>query len=118
VVRSRLESCLERVPPADLLVLASSEPELAQLAAADLTELGHAVRVLEGGTRGWTRVGLPTEAGLENATTEADDLWLRPYQQRGPLESWMREYLSWEVALPELIERDGDAGFRRFDLGP
>ena len=110
-VRARLQSCLERVPTAEGLVLTSPDGTLAHLAAADLDE-HEIVRVLAGGTNAWRAAHLPTEQGLERATTEVDDVWFRPYQQRGTIERWMREYLTWEVGLVEQLEREAEAPFR------
>ena len=110
-VRARLRSCLERVPSAEGLVLTSPDGTLAHLAAGDLDEHEN-VQVLAGGTNAWRAADLPTEQGLERATTEVDDVWFRPYQQRGAIERWMREYLTWEVGLVEQLERDAEAPFR------
>ena len=104
-VRARLESCLERIPPAERLVLTSPDGTLARLGAADLEERKN-VQALAGGTNAWLAAGLPTEQGLERAATEIDDVWFRPYQQRGTMERFMREYLTWEVGLVEQLERD------------
>ncbi len=110
-VRARLRSCLERLPTTEGLVLTSPDERLAQLAAGDLGKHDN-VRVLAGGTNAWQAADLPTEQGLVRAATEVDDVWFRPYQQRGAIERWMREYLTWEVGLVEQLERDAEAPFR------
>jgi len=45
----------------------------------------------------------------------AGDLCYKPYENEGAVEQEMRDYLTWEIALVEQIERDGDAGFVVFD---
>ena len=117
-VRGRLGECLERTPDAQSLILTSPDATLAHLAAGDLASSRGGVRVLAGGTRAWLAAGFPTEPGLENATTETDDVWFRPYEHHDAMERWMRDYLRWEVGLLEQIERDGDAGFRSFEAPP
>jgi hypothetical protein len=43
---------------------------------------------------------------------EVDDVWYKLYEQKDAPETAMRDYLTWEVALIEKMERDGDARFR------
>jgi 3-mercaptopyruvate sulfurtransferase SseA len=68
--------------------------------------------VLNGGTRSWIDAGLPVSSGAENLTTEANDVWYKPYQQASAVREAMQGYLDWEVNLLTQIERDGDAQFR------
>jgi hypothetical protein len=49
---------------------------------------------------------------------EIDDLWYKPYEQKDASEQAMRDYLTWEVALIERVERDGNAGFRIQNSSP
>ena len=113
-VRSRLESNLKRLLPMDSLVLISQDERLAHLTAKDVSAILPAmpIRVLEGGTESWVKTGLPVAEGLERVLCEVDDVWYKPYEQKDAPQEAMRDYLTWEVALVEQIERDGDAGFR------
>jgi hypothetical protein len=72
------------------------------------------VDALTGGTERWLADGHPAEAGLESIIGATDDVWYKPYEHRGAQEKFMREYLTWEVALVEQIERDGTTRFRQF----
>lgn len=118
-VRSRLASDLWRIPPVDSFVLTSPDGILAYLAVREVEACrpGSAVRVLHGGTDAWVAAGLPISEGMERAISEADDVWYKPYEQTDAPYEAMREYLRWEVALLEKLERDGDAKFRTF-TGP
>ena len=79
-------------------------------------ELPHVIiRLLAGGTAAWAAAGLPLETGMTWPLSETDDLWYKPYENEGAVEQEMRDYLTWEIALVEQIERDGDAGFLVFD---
>ena len=42
------------------------------------------------------------------------DVWRRPYDRAAGAEAAMTDYLSWEIDLPDQVERDGDARFRTF----
>jgi hypothetical protein len=69
------------------------------------------VRVLDGGSDTWFAQAEPIETGTQRLTCEADDVWLKPYEQR-EVSRAMQDYLTWEVNLVEQIQRDGDARFR------
>ena len=114
-VRARLASALAGVPSDDLVVLTSPDGALARLALSEARGLGgHEVQALAGGTEQWLAEGRDVEAGLARAIGATDDVWYKPYEHRGAQERFMREYLTWEVALPEQIARDGTARFRGF----
>ena len=114
-VRSRLASALARIPANDLVVLTSPDGTLARLALDEARGIGgHEVQALAGGTEQWLAERRDVEAGLARAIGATDDVWYKPYEHRGAQERFMREYLTWEVALPEQIARDGTARFRRF----
>jgi rhodanese-related sulfurtransferase len=112
-VRSRLKQALARIPQARHLVLVSPDGVLAQLAAGDL-QGAYKVSVLEGGSWAWFAAGLPSESGMARATTEPTDVWYKPYENRDAMEQSMRDYITWELALVEQTERDGDAKFKLF----
>ena len=90
------------------MVLTSPDGTLAEIALEEARGLGgHRVEALRGGTGRWLAEGRETETGLERAVGPTDDVWYKPYEHRGSQERFMREYLTWEVALVEQIERDG-----------
>ena len=72
------------------------------------------VEALRGGTERWLADGHATEAGLARTVGPTDDVWYKPYEHRGAQEKFMREYLTWEVALVEQIDCDGTTRFRTF----
>ena len=113
-VRARLGTALAEIPADDPVVLTSPDGTLARLALDEARELGHEVEALEGGTERWLAEGRAAETGLAGAIGATDDVWYKPYEHRGAQERFMRDYLTWEVALPEQIARDGTARFRRY----
>ena len=113
-VRARLGTALAEIPADDTVVLTSPDGTLARLALDEARELGHEVQALEGGTERWLAEGRAAETGLAGAIGATDDVWYKPYEHRGAQERFMRDYLTWEVALPEQIARDGTARFRRY----
>lgn len=123
-VRARLNEALaglrEALHSDGLLVLTSGDGLLARLAlpearawaAAELPALE--VHALSGGTDAWITEGRPISTGLEHISGPTDDVWFKPYDHRGNQEQFMRDYLTWEVALVEQIEKDGTTRFREF----
>jgi rhodanese-related sulfurtransferase len=119
-VRSRLAEKLHLIPESDGLVLTSQDGILAHLAAGDIKEYipFERVTVLDGGNDAWIQAGCPVEKGINKPMCEIDDLWYKPYEQKDASEQAMRDYLTWEVALIERVERDGNAGFRIQNSSP
>jgi len=115
-VRSRLESDFSRIPSRDFFVLTSPDGVLAHLAMKEVKACrpGVPVCVLDGGTDAWIAADLPLSRGMERPISEEDDVWYKPYEQTDAPSQAMRDYLTWEVALVEKLERDGDAKFRTF----
>ena len=114
-VRSRLAAAFADIPVDVDVVLTSPDGTLAEIALEEARGLrGHRVEALQGGTERWLAEGRETEAGLVRTIGPTDDVWYKPYQHRDSQEKFMREYLSWEVALVEQIERDGTTRFRTF----
>ena len=114
-VRARLAAALARIPAAERLVFTSADGTLARLAASEaapLTEI--AVACLAGGTAAWRAAGHALAEGEEHMADVADDVWLRPYDRTTGVQAAANEYLSWELALGEQIERDATARFRYF----
>ena len=106
---------LKDLPEDRSVVLTSPDDSLARMALADARNLvSNDVQALAGGTDRWITEGRRTESGLAHVFGETDDVWYKPYEHRGSQEKFMREYLTWEVALVEQIQRDGTTRFRRF----
>ncbi len=112
-LRSRLATALAKLPAAPLLVLTSEDGVLARLAAPEAAALSATpVKVLDGGNAAWAAAGLALAQGFENMASDADDVWLRPYDRDAGTDDAMQQYLSWEVGLVQQIEHDGTARFR------
>ncbi|UCH49839.1 MAG: thiosulfate sulfurtransferase [Betaproteobacteria bacterium] len=113
-VRSRLDEALAHVSAGQTLVITSPDGTLAHYVANDLAQTHPAqpVKVLDGGTRTWVDAGLPVSSSAQHLTTEANDVWYKPYEQASAVREAMQGYLDWEVNLVNQIERDGDAQFR------
>jgi rhodanese-related sulfurtransferase len=112
-VRSRLDQALATIGDHAALVLTSPDGVLAHYAARDLQRANPSlpVRVLLGGSEAWFATGFPQESGAQRLTSEPNDVWYKPYEQRESRQA-MQDYLTWEVNLVEQIERDGDTRFR------
>ena len=57
---------------------------------------------------------MPLEQGETHLADEADDVWLKPYERKGVVEDFMKEYLTWEIDLIKQVERDDLVSFRSF----
>jgi rhodanese-related sulfurtransferase len=112
-IRSRLGALAPRLPRGAVPVAMAPDPALARLAVPELAALsGTAPLVLEGGLAAWRAAGLPVEAGRGDPPDAAClDWYLRPYDRNEGQQAAMEAYLSWEVALMEQVERDGEARF-------
>ena len=56
------------------------------------------------------------EIGVDRVTTSPNDVWYKPYDHSDDVaEKHMREYLKWEVALVEQINRDPTVNFKSYD---
>lgn len=113
VLRARFEQTLPSLDLRPLVVITSEDGVLARLGAEEAAiASGREVRVLSGGTAAWAEAGLKLESGATRMADPPDDIWLRPYEKDWGVEQAMQDYLTWEVALVEQIERDGTARFR------
>ncbi len=117
-VRSRLQDGLGKVaagaPGVRRIVLTSDDGSFAALAAADATAATRLpVSILDGGTDAWAAAGLPLTSGLENMTSETDDVWYSPYDY-DDLRKSMTAYLTWEIDLIQQLEKDRSLKFRYF----
>jgi hypothetical protein len=70
------------------------------------------VNLLEGGNGGWVSSGFATETGFENMTTANNDVQYKAYDHDENIEFHMQEYLSWEIGLVGLVDKDATARFR------
>ncbi len=116
-VRARLDQARTLLPHARSLVLSSPDGILAHLAAPEAKTLwpDAEILVLDGGNAAWSAAGLALESGIDNRTTELDDIWYKPYDHARDYEQHARAYLSWEVALVEQIKREPAVRFRAYD---
>lgn len=113
--RTRLAEALAHLPEDSRVVLTSPDGLLARVALAEARAVTTAaVEALDGGTERWLAEGRPAESGLTRSVGPTDDVWYKPYEHRGAQEKFMQDYLTWEVALVEQIERDGTTRFRSF----
>jgi rhodanese-related sulfurtransferase len=114
-LRAELGEVLESLPVKGELIFTSGRGRLARYAARDAERIsGRPVRVLAGGTEAWRAAEFDMEEGDTRMASEPRDAWLKPYDRDDSQDEWMRQYLSWETALVEAVERDGAARFRRF----
>jgi rhodanese-related sulfurtransferase len=113
-IRPRLAALLPELPPGKRVVLYSAHETRARLAAIDLQAMIDApIAVLQGGREAWTAAGLPLEASPAIPPDAAciDFLFFVHDRHQGNQQA-MRDYLSWEEALPAQIAADGDATFK------
>jgi rhodanese-related sulfurtransferase len=112
-IRPRLTDVLPQLPPGRRIVLYSEHETRARLAAIDLKGMADTpVSVLAGGREAWVAAGLPLEASPDTPPDAAciDFLFFVHDRHQGNQQA-MRDYLSWEEALPAQITADGDAKF-------
>jgi hypothetical protein len=100
------------------VVLTSSDGNVAKLTVADaaLHWPNAEILALEGGNRAWNHAGREMLPGFERATTDANDVWYKPYDHGVEVaEQHMRDYLTWEIALVEQLDRDPTVNFVIYD---
>jgi len=116
-VRSRLAEARDAIGEAASLVITSTDGQLAKLAVSEAQELWPDAQVvaLKGGNKGWRHAGHDMEPGFTNPTTTDDDVWYKPYERDDAVGQHMIDYITWEVALVEQIERDPAVNFPKFD---
>lgn len=113
--RARIDEAAGRLPEADGYLATSEDGLVARYAAAELAALtGKPTAALAGGTAAWTAAGKELETGETNHADEPDDVWLKPYERKGVVEDFMKEYLTWEIDLIKQIERDDLVSFKAF----
>lgn len=113
--RARLDTAIAKLPSAPGYIATSEDGVVARYAAAELAALtGKPAAALAGGTPAWTAAGNVLETGETNHADEPDDVWLKPYERKGVVEDFMKEYLTWEIDLIKQVERDDLVSFRAF----
>jgi rhodanese-related sulfurtransferase len=113
-IRSRFDEATGVTRP---VVLTSPDGELARAAHEDAERHWPGTTVLGGGTAAWTALGYPLEEGPGRPSTGADDVSYKPYDEdRAVAHERMRDYLEWEVALPQQIDGDELVRFRHFPV--
>ena len=111
-IRSRLEDSLAKLPPAESIILTSSDGVLAALAVAEVSAVAKVpVLALTGGTEAWCEAGEGLETGDGQMAAEADDVWLSARDRGKNREAAMREYLAWEIDLVNQMASDDDHRF-------
>ena len=110
--RTRLGVVLEKLPPAESIVLTSPDGDLARIAAAELARRAALpVHALEGGTRAWSAAGYHLAKDDDRMADAQDDVWLGPRERGSDRESAMRAYLAWEIDLVNQMATDDDQRF-------
>ncbi|MGE3539827.1 MAG: rhodanese-like domain-containing protein [Candidatus Tectimicrobiota bacterium] len=112
-IRPRLQALVPRLPAGKRVVLYSEHETRARLAAIDLQALlSTPVAVLAGGREAWVAHGLPVESSPQTpADVDCIDYLFFVHDRHQGNQQAMRDYLSWEEALPAQIAADGDARF-------
>ena len=115
VAPDRLPEFVQNLDRTSPIVITASNAALALNVASELKRRSDRdARALAGGNTAWFSLGLPTAEGRDDILTGTDDDWynLTTYQNPEERREKTLEYLTWEVALAQQIERDGDTLFR------
>ena len=112
--RTRLPT---RVLGARRIVIFADDIPVAKLALADLAELGEAqLAIVDGGIAAWTAAGYTVVSTPDNPPdAERIDFIFWNHNRHDTDEGAaraMRNYLQWELDLPDEIAKDGLSGFR------
>ena len=116
-VRSHLGEARTMIGDAGTVVLTSTDGQLAKLAVTDAQRHWPDAEVLAlaGGTKGWRHAGHELEPGFTRPTTEANDVWYKPYDHDDEVVAQhMQDYLTWEIALVDQLDRDPTVTFPTF----
>jgi rhodanese-related sulfurtransferase len=112
VLASQFPTDLPRLPGDGPIVLTSSDGAEALFALGDAKAATHReVRVLVGGTRGWTAAGLALEVDGHSLISAADDVYKRPYEGTDNAAAAMQAYIDWELHLVAQLANDSVANF-------
>ena len=112
-LRTRLNQLRPRLRDTALIVATSPDGALARFAVGEMQQLTRGrVVALRGGTEAWLAAGHAVEADKTNpADEDCVDFYLRPYDRNSGVDEAIKEYLAWEIDLPEGIQRDGTVFF-------
>lgn len=118
-IRSRLTEARTAIGDVAQLVLTSTDGQLAKLAVPEAAALwpNADVVALASGNKGWNHAGHTMDPGMLRPTTDVNDVWYKPYDHDNStevIEQHMRDYLTWEIALVEQLERDPTVSFPSF----
>ncbi|MBT5264773.1 MAG: thiosulfate sulfurtransferase [Rhodospirillaceae bacterium] len=115
-IRARLAADLDAAGKSGTVLLLAENDALARLAAAELSASGRAAKVVTGGNAAWEAAGLTMAAGSGNPLSSPDDVYMRPYDRssQAEVEKAMNDYLTWEIALVEQIQRPGGISFQSY----
>jgi rhodanese-related sulfurtransferase len=116
-VRSRLDEARAAIGDVSKVVLASSDGQLAKLTVPDAQVAWPEAEIvaLAAGNKGWRHADYEMESGFTRPTTDANDVWYKPYDHDDDVaEQHMQDYLTWEIALVEQLERDPTVNFPVF----
>ncbi len=115
--RTRLAALESKLFENDTIVLTSTDSRMARYAARDILALGFAghITVLEGGNAAWRRYGGQIETNNDQLTSEPNDVWYKPYEQKSSHKEAMQGYLDWEVNLVKQLQRDGTLDFANWN---
>ena len=120
IVLRKSGSTVTRTKPTKMcetMAITASDGQLAKLAVPEAQSLWPKTTVvaLAAGNKGWRHAGYDMEPGFDRATTDANDVWYKPYDHEGDVvEQHMRDYLTWEIALVEQLDRDPTVSFPTF----
>jgi rhodanese-related sulfurtransferase len=116
-IRPRLGQLPAEILQAPRIFIFADDPDLGRLACIDLAELSSAqVALVDGGVAAWRAAGLPVASSPDTPSDEERIDFIfwnhnRHDSDEGAAQA-MRNYLQWELDLPEEIEKDGLSGFR------
>jgi len=111
-IRPRL-SLLADNPPAKV-VLVADRPDIAELCAIDLGEIGiEDISVLEGGMAAWREAGFPVVATPKlPADAECIDFLFFTHRRHLGDPAHSRQYLAWELGLIDQLDEQERASFK------
>lgn len=113
IKRSSLCAILQRPQDGQVAVLCCADGTLSRVVAEALPAQ-HAVSLLEDGKRGWVAAGYRLEVGPGTSIDAHDDVWRSPWEDPDDPGASMRQYLEWEVGLPEQLRTDPTLAFPLF----
>ena len=98
----------------DRVVLVADNPELARLAAAELSAAGcKDIRLLAGGLKAWTDAGYPTAESPDTPPDrECIDYLFFVHDRHAGNQTAMKQYLAWETGLLAQLDEQDLQSFR------